>query len=118
MNIRPRHQPFNRQTQSVHYVNAYAVPDRLNFLELDETITAPIDLSTDELLPTKSDHDAMLDNFVVLAGRILWESIPSLKRIPNIATDHIKHAHYKEMSSKSQTVNIIMRLKMTPLFFF
>lgn len=111
MNVHPRHQTFDRQTQSIHYVNAYAVRDRLDFSGLEETLPTA-QLSTDELLPTECDRTSMMANFVILAGRILWELIPALRKIPNIVTDHIKHANYKEMSSKSQTVSIIVYLKL------
>ena len=110
MNVHPRHQTFDRQTQSIHYVNAYAVRDRLDFSGLKETLPTA-QLSTDELLPTECNHASMMSNFVILAGRILWESIPALQSIPNITTDHIQHTHYKEMSSKSETVSIILHFK-------
>ena len=96
---------FHRQTKSVHYVNAYAICDRIDFSGLAETL--PIaQLSIDDLLPTDSDHSSMMANFVILAGRILWESIPALHKFPNLTTDHIKHTYYKEMSSKSQIVSM------------
>ena len=110
MNLHPRHQTFNRQTQSIHYVNAYAVRDRLDFSGLKETLPT-VQLSIDKLIPTECDRTSIMANFVVLAGRILWESIPALQKIPNIVTDHIKHSHYKEVSSKSQIVSIIVYLK-------
>lgn len=31
MNVRPRHQTFERQTQSIHYISTYAVRDHINF---------------------------------------------------------------------------------------
>ena len=107
MNLHPRHQTFHRQTQSIHYVNAYAVRDCLDFSGLKETVPT-VQLS---IIPTECDHTSIMANFVVLARRELWESIPALPKIPNIVTDHIKHSHYKEMSSKSQIVSIIVNLK-------
>ena len=58
---------FHRQTKSVHYVNAYAIHDRIDFSGLAETL--PIaQLSIDDLLLTDSDHSSMMANFVILAA--------------------------------------------------
>ena len=105
MFVQPRHQTFHRQAKSVHYVNAYAVRDRINSSGLEETLPTA-QLSIDDLLPTDGDRTSMMANFVILAGRILWESIPALQKISNLTTYHIKHAYHEQMSSKSQIVNV------------
>lgn len=46
-----------------------------------------------------------MTNFVILAGRVIHEAIPSLLKIPHFTTEHITHSHYREMSSKSQMVS-------------
>ena len=64
-----------------------------------------LELLHDTILPCASDHEALMDNLVVLAGRILCEAIPALREIPGLTTDHIHHSYYKEMSSKSEIVS-------------
>ena len=106
MNLRPRHQTFERQTQSIHYVNAYAVRDRIDFKDESAMLTLEnTTVSADSLLFSVYDRASIMTNFVILAGRILYNAIPALQSIPNLLTEHIKHSQYKEMSSKSQTVS-------------
>ena len=108
MNIRPRHQTFERQTQSLHYVNSYAVKDRIDFSSFEHatvnTVTHPESLQ-DVLLPSANDREALMANFVILAGRILCDVIPALNKIPGLTTKHIQHLYSKEMSSKSEIVS-------------
>ena len=106
MNLRPRYQTFERQMKSIHYVNSYAVRDRVDLSSYSSTAAnsghnvVPIE----SLLPDEDDRRNILANFVVLAGRILCESLPALREIPDLATNHILHIHSKEMSSKSEIV--------------
>ena len=51
MNVRQRHQTFDRYNLSITYLNAYAIRDRLHFSGLKKTLPTA-QLSTDELLPT------------------------------------------------------------------
>lgn len=79
MNLRPRHQTFERHTQSIYLVNTFAVRDRINFSRHDSTLqTRENTVSVDSLLPSASDGDSIMTNFVILAGRIFQDSIPAL----------------------------------------
>lgn len=110
MNIQPRHQTFERRPQSVHYVNTYAVKDRIDFSAHGCTTVSSNSntLSIDSVLPSASDRDAIMTNFVVLAGRILCKAFPALQKIPHLMTEHIRHCYYKEMSCKSQIVGALV----------
>lgn len=61
----------------------------------------------DSLLPSASDCEAIVANFVVLAGRVLHDAISALNKIPGLITKHIQHCHYKKSSSKSEIVSAI-----------
>ena len=106
MNIRPRHHTFENQTKSLHYVNSYALKGRVDFSSFQQVshdpLLHPIPLH-DAILPSDSDHDVLM---TILAGRILAESIPELAKLPGLATHHIEHLYSKEMSSKSEVVNV------------
>ena len=107
MNLRPRHQTFERQTQSIHYVNIYAVRDRIDFSRYSDVVPNYDSSSLPAcILPSEEDHVAIMNNFAILAGRILQQVIPALQDMPHLTTDHIKHAYYKEMSSKSKIVSV------------
>lgn len=93
MNTRLRHQTFENQTKSLHYVNSYALKDRVGFSSFQQVphdpLLHPIPLHD----ASDSDHDVLMTNFAILAGRILAESIPELAKIPGLATHHIKHLY-------------------------
>ena len=99
-----RHQTFERQTKSIHYVNSYAVRDRIDLSSYCTTEVTNTELSVKSLLPTEDDRKCILTNFAVLAARILCESIPALQEIPDLSTRHIIHMHSEEMNSKSDIV--------------
>lgn len=104
MNIRPRYQTFERQTKSIHYVNAYAVRDRID-LSCSSSTEVNSEVSIDSHLPDDNDRENILANFVILVGRILCELIPALKDIPNLSTQRILHQFTKEMDTKSEIVS-------------
>lgn len=105
MNLRPRHQTFERQTKSIHYVNCYAVRDRIDLSRFSASAhSEQKEVSFASILPSDDDRKAIMDNFVLLAGRILCESIPQLQEIPHLATQHILHEHSNEMGCKSEIV--------------
>ena len=109
MNIRPRYQTFERQTKSIHYVNSYALRDRVDlsqFQNVDHNPELDPEILYNAILPTDNDHQVLMANFAILAGRILAEVIPALSAIPGLTTDHIEHPHSKEMSTKSEVVRL------------
>lgn len=108
-NVRPRHQTIEKQTQSLHYFNCYACLDRVDLSGLSD-ITPVVDIKSIDIkvvLPSSEDVDQLLSNFAVLATRILVEHVPALAKFSGITTDHIKHQHYKEMSTKSKVVGYL-----------
>lgn len=104
MNLRPRHQTFERQTKSIHYVNSYAVRDRVDLSCCTAVTSRNTVVSIDSLLPNDTDRKKIMNNFVILAGRILIESIPAFKEIPDLVTKHTLHQHSEEMNSRSEIV--------------
>ena len=103
MNLKPRHQTFERRTRSIHYVNAYAVLDRVDLSNCSTLITDS-EVSIASLLPTDNDRKNILDNFAVLAGRMLCQCMPVFQGIPGLETSHIHHMYSEEMSSRSEIV--------------
>ena len=85
MNVRPRHQTFERQTKSIHYVNCYAVRDRVDLSSCGMAVNSePNGVCVQSILPDEDDRRKIMNNFVVLAGRILYESIPAFLEVPNL----------------------------------
>ena len=73
--VKPRYQTIDAQSQSLHYVQVYAVKDRVDFSQLSKTASSP-GRSIYDILPTTSDYQKLKDNFTILVARILVKHIP------------------------------------------
>ena len=109
-NVRRRHQRADRTTVSLHYFNAFAVGDRVDFSSFSEKKP---DISFNEslvesLLPSKADLHELLANFKVLVSRILVEHLPLLSKLSSVVTKHITHKYSTEMALKSEVVSTII----------
>ena len=100
-----------RKPESIHYFQSYAVADRIDFGHLGKSVI-PTQQSDPKqvalsLLPSPEDDLAIRENICVLISRVLFCNVAFF----NISFDgvidwHIKHAYYKEMSTKSDVVCI------------
>ena len=103
-NVRPRHQTLQRQTQSFHYFNSYAIKDRLDLFVMSDNPSAQdveaIDVNT--ILPSAEDHEEILKNFAIIAGRIIVKYISAFEKIPSLTKEH---TIYPEMSKESKVVS-------------
>ena len=103
--VKPRDMRIDDVSQSLHYFNAYAVEDRVDFrfLSSDTTvIDVYVDISI--FLPSSADVEAMITNFSVIISRFLVKHIPALSEYSACVPDHIDHKYSKEMSAKSNVV--------------
>ena len=68
-------------------------------------------LPNNVLLPSSSDHLAMVNNFGTLVSRILVEESSYFSvTFEGVVTKHIPHCHSDEMGKKSETVKSIIIL--------
>ena len=104
-NIKPRFMRSDYQTRSLHYVNSYAVKDRINFSQfLSET---PTELTLFEVLPNDADYKSLKDDFTVLVSRMIVEHMAFFSAdYKGLPAKHISHPFSKEMASKSEVVSI------------
>lgn len=101
---------MDHQSESVHFVNAIAVIDRIDTSHLPCTRTSvsnEIDMKI--ILPTPQDIEALRKNFAVHIARILVEFMPSLSG--SHVTRHIPHKYSKQMSKKSNVVCVMLSSK-------
>jgi L1 cell adhesion molecule like protein len=106
--IRPRHEAVDRHSSSVHYFHSFAVRDRCDTSTLEDDPSLPdISLdsfSSDKVLPSAADYNALLENYTIIVARIIQKHIKFFKEnIPTIKR-HISHVHSVEMSQKSDVV--------------
>jgi len=69
-NVRPSFQREDRKTLSLHYFHSYAVKSRVNITSLSDTPASNI-LSTDKILPSAMDFQALIRDFQVLVSRFV-----------------------------------------------
>ena len=96
--VKPRYRRIDKETQSLHFFQYYAVCDHINLAGVSDNSpksNLPANkLPVDTLLPTSSDHQALVRNFAVLASCILVEELPYFNRtFEGIVTKHINHIH-------------------------
>ena len=90
--VRPRHVRLDRQTQSLHYFNSYAVKDRVN--RSDTVPDPPSSPNLLSLLPDKEDVSEMKHLFEIHVSRIIVENISFMKLFGDAELFH------KEMGTK------------------
>ena len=71
----------------------------------------PSELPIDVLLPSSSDHLAIVNNFGTLVSRVLVKELTYFSTtFEGVVTRHIPHCHSDEMARKSETVKSIICL--------
>ena len=70
-----------------------------------------IDVNT--ALPSAEDHEEILKNFAIIAGRIIVKYISTFEKIPSLTKEHITHCFYPEMSKQSKVVSCCNKIQLT-----
>ena len=98
---------INHQTRSLHYTHIYAVKDRIDLADYDDTQPNPDINSIDVklLLPSPEDKSALLKNFGFMISGILKKRLPFFKQFGSGLERHIRHKYYEEMAHKSEVVS-------------
>ena len=76
-NIHPRDIRTDHQGKSLHYFHTYAVQEHVDSGVSDLPLSS--DLSTTnlfDLLPTRADHEVLLQNFSIVMARVLKKNMP------------------------------------------
>lgn len=107
--IKPRDMRSNYQARSLHYFHSYAVQDRLNMDDFDESISSPDPgaVSLEVLLPTPQDEASIRNNMCILVARILKKYMPFFTKYGKGVERHIIHQYSEEMSRTSRVVRIV-----------
>ena len=66
------------------------------------------DVQLIELLPDKDVQATFLQNWAILASRIITKYLSALKCMNDVVIRHIPHEYSEEMSKKSDTVSMFM----------
>lgn len=108
-NIQPQDMRLDNQTKSLHYFHVYAVRDRIDLSDYDDTLPSPdiSSISIDKLLPSDDDNTNLRANYSILIARVLKKYMPFFNAFGNGLERHIRHQYYEEMSSKSEVVRVL-----------
>lgn len=66
-------------------------------------------IDIDTILPTPKDHEEILTNLSIIAGRAIVKYIPAFEKIPGLTKEHIHHPFYSDMSKQSKVVSCYMK---------
>ena len=106
--VRPRHQRVDAQTKSLHYVQVYAVKDRINYSDLSHS-PPPAGKSVYSLIPSTANYHALKENFNIIVARKLVEFIPFFSEdFKGLVEAHIPHKYSSEMAKKSDVVSYLL----------
>ena len=108
--IRPRSETSERHAESKHFVNVYAVKDRVLCSSIADTKLRSIDMATvnvEDVLPKDGDLDAMKQNIAIIVCRLVRRHMKFFRKnvSPKGVPKHITHQFSKEMAQKSEIVS-------------
>ena len=102
--IKPRNPTIDAQTQSLHYVQVYAVEDRVDYSKLSSSSPSR-GASVYSMIPTTADYQILKDNFNILVARVVVEYIPYFADdFKGLTVRHIIHDYSRETAKKSDVV--------------
>ena len=100
--VKPRYQRIDSQSQSLHYVQAFAVKNRVDLSQLLSTPPLP----GRSVLWTTAFNHGLKEQFAILVARVLVEHIPYFADDFNgLVENLIPHQYTSEMAKKSEVVN-------------
>lgn len=92
------------QTVSLHYVQVYAMKDRVDYSTVTCQKQAEVNLY--DILPTSEDYDSLKKDFAVLISRMIVAYLPFFSTdFKDTVQKHIAHKYSSEMSKKSEVVS-------------
>lgn len=102
--IKPRHMRQDSQTSTLHYVQAYAVRDRINYCAISHERRSETNLY--ELLPDLDDYSVLKERFIVNVSRVITCYLDFFKDdFSHLVQWHIPHKYSTEMCQKSEVVS-------------
>ena len=102
--IKPRHMTADSQTTSLHYVQAYAVKDRVDYSHIGSEREGECNLY--DILPNSEDYVLLKERFAVLVSRCIVAHLDFFKNdFKGLVQSHIPHKYSAEMCMKSEVVS-------------
>lgn len=107
---KPRHMTLESQTTSLHYVQAIAVKDRIDYSFLSDTSDPERESNLYGILPDADDYDSLKKRFIVHVSRIIVAHLRFFKAdFKGLVPAHIPHRYSSIMSMKSEVVSTLAK---------
>ena len=113
--IKSRFMTQDSQTKTLHYVQAYAVKDRIDYSSIGGEQKNETNLY--KILPDLEDYHLLKERFVIHVSRIISTYLDFFKDFKNLVQRHIPHRYSSEMCHKSEIVSTYYLLVISLLSF-
>ena len=111
-NVKPsaRDMRSDHQTRSLHYYHAYAVRDRIDLTNFEDSPSLPNlkDIDVQEILPSATDKNEIHSNFSFLVARVLKKHMAFFKKFGKGTVKRLRHEYSCEMGQKSEVVSTLI----------
>ena len=109
-NVRPRYMRLDSQTNSLHYLHAYALKDRIDLSSFSDShqilFNLPSSKIFEQILPSTTDCNDLNHNLAILVSLVSSRQCSVFHQyFADVAVRHISHDHSAEMSQKSTVVS-------------
>ena len=103
--VKPRDQRLDAQTQSLYYIQVYAVKDHVDYSSLSHS-PPPSGKPVYDLIPSTAVYEELKKNFKIIVSRILVKHVAFFSEdFKGLIEPHIPHQHSSEMAKKSEIVS-------------
>ena len=101
------HRNSRRQNKMMLWALSLAAENRIFTSHMDDkNVKKAVDILLEEFIPMAKDISEIKTRMTTIVSRILVEEVPFFpENFKDCATDHLKHKHWRESSSKSNVVS-------------
>ena len=101
----------SNQNKDLHWCNHNAYLDRVNPTHLldDGPVADLHDVPNSTFLPSMTDQNSLLSDFIVLIGRVLVENMPASELFKDVVPLHIRHKYSDELQKKTETLSFFKK---------
>ncbi len=101
--VKPRYMRLDSQAKSLHYVQLYAVKNRIPLYHLSPIPPSVSEINLSVVLPSDDDIKMLLDNLTILIARIMVKRILYFSEdFKTLLPTHILHKYSGQMAKKSE----------------
>ncbi|XP_035688825.1 uncharacterized protein LOC118424384 [Branchiostoma floridae] len=110
--VTAKHQSKRNKNRSLHWIQQYAVIDRvLNDLDSSTPQKSLRDLTVADYLPTEAIQAQLRRDYIIIVSRIMVDCLAAFEQLKKAAVRHIPHPYSEEMSKASEQTWLGLQFK-------